>query len=650
MKITGARDPEPAATPSPDEATAGSRKPGWRYTRRAVTWPLLLACSFLIFVSASSIYLVVSSQSAGDRMNQALLVENKLWSMLGAVRVAESEQRGYLLTGDPRYLDVYHTTVDASAAAIAGVKGAIIGVPSMQQAFAGIEPAVTRKIDELHETIRLHDAGHRGAALALVGTGVGLDLMTKIRVPTLHMMQEQRRIVSLQTSNSASTNTWLLAVNLAGLALIVVLAVIAILVMRRMAAKEVAQSESRADDLQAAVTGLRKAERKFKDLLEAAPDAMVVLNRDEKIVLLNLETERQFGYRRDELLGQTMKTIIPGGFPERLSADGLRSSEEPLARQVGVASELRGRRKDGSEFPIEITLGPLEGPEGVLVTAAIRNISARKDAEERLLAAAVEIGQHERVNRLKDEFVATVSHELRTPLTSITASLGLLVASTVDTLPKPAQKLMTIAFRNSQRLTRLINDILDIQKMEAGEVVFAIAPVNVGPVVEQAIEANRAIAESQGVQVRFDKRLEADMVPADPDRLVQVVTNLLSNAIKFSSAGQEVLVAIEDAAGHVRISVMDHGAGIPEAFKPRIFQKFAQADGSDSRLRGGTGLGLSIAREIIVRHGGKVDFTDAPGGGTVFRVDLPRGADPARAASGLDRQRDIAVRSADEAA
>jgi len=349
-----------------------------------LAWLLLLACGFLIFVSAFSIYLVISSQATGELMNRALQLENKLWGIMAAVRVAESEQRGYLLTGDPAYLEIYRSTVDASAQAIADVKIAVAGNPVQQSALTEIEPLMVSKFAELRETMRLHDAGDQAAALALVRTGVGRDLMTKIRTPTLRLMDEQRRLVSLRTSNSLSTNIWLLLVNLVGLTSIIVLALISILVTRRAAGKELARSESRGDELRAAADQRRKSEQNFKEMLEAAPDAMVVVNHRGEIILLNLQAEKQFGYRRDELLGQKVTNIIPDGFAERLLADGLRSAEDALAQQIGTGIELTGRRKDGAEFPIEIMLSPLESTEGILVTAAIRDISVRKEAEKHL--------------------------------------------------------------------------------------------------------------------------------------------------------------------------------------------------------------------------------------------------------------------------
>jgi PAS domain S-box-containing protein len=335
-------------------------------------------------------------------------------------------------------------------------------------------------------------------------------------------------------------------------------------------------------------------------LLEAAPDTMVVVNHAGEIVLLNLQAEKEFGYRRDELLGQNIKKIIPERVAARLIDDGFRSS---LPFQIGTETELTGRRKDGDEFPIEIMLSPLESAERILV---IRNISVRRQTE-----------------RLKDEFVATVSHELRTPLTSISGSLGLLAGLWASKLPESAARLLTIAHTNSQRLARLLNDILDIEKLESGRVVFNLSKVAVRSLAEHAIEDNRGFAESYGVQVRLDGD-SADLdVNADPDRLSQVITNLLSNAIKFSPADGEVVVAVEKSADKVRITVRDHGTGIPDEFKLHIFEKFAQADATDTRKKGGTGLGLSIVKQIVERLGGTIGFDNAFDGGAVFYVDLP---------------------------
>jgi signal transduction histidine kinase len=242
-----------------------------------------------------------------------------------------------------------------------------------------------------------------------------------------------------------------------------------------------------------------------------------------------------------------------------------------------------------------------------------------------LLRALRYASERKRLERLKDEFVSTVSHELRTPLTSIAGSLGLLMGNDAGSLPKSAGRLLEIAQTNSARLVRLVNDILDIEKLESGRVVFDLKKIQVRPLIEQTADAIRGYAEGNRVKIRIEAAAAMDDIRADTDRLAQVLTNLLSNAIKFSPPDGEVVIAVEKETevNAVRITVRDHGPGIPVDFKSRIFERFAQADATDARRKGGTGLGLSIAKQIIDRLGGEIGFADAPGGGTIFYVELP---------------------------
>jgi signal transduction histidine kinase len=207
------------------------------------------------------------------------------------------------------------------------------------------------------------------------------------------------------------------------------------------------------------------------------------------------------------------------------------------------------------------------------------------------------------------------------------------VGNAAGSLPEPATRLIAIALNNGQRLARLVNDILDIHKMEFGEVVFQLKCVDVRSVTEQAIEDTRGFAGSYGVEIRCESCAQPANVYADADRLVQVLTNLLSNALKFSPTGGEVVLAIKILDHSVRVSVRDWGAGIPDSFKHQIFERFAQADTSDARQRGGSGLGLNIARQIVTRLGGTVWFESPPSGGTIFFVDLPHFHEPARTPS-----------------
>jgi PAS domain S-box-containing protein len=324
-----------------------------------------------------------------------------------------------------------------------------------------------------------------------------------------------------------------------------------------------------------------------------------------KIAVVNAEAEQMFGYRSHELVGRPVDMLVPERqrpqYVRLLQQLSIRSD----GRRAGLGRDLLGLRKDGSEFPVEIGLNPLRTREGPMVLGVVVDITQRKQME-----------------RLKDEFVSTVSHELRTPLTSIAASLGLLSGATQYNLPATAKRLIAIAHSNSERLVRLINDILDVEKIESGNVSFDLERVEVVTLVEQTIEANRAFADGCGVRLHLDGSGPRE-VRADPDRLMQVVTNLLSNAIRFSPRAAEVVVSVVSRSERVRISVRDHGPGIPESFRPHVFERFAQADATAAQPKGGSGLGLSIVKQIVLRLGGEVGFLDAPGGGTIFYVDLP---------------------------
>jgi signal transduction histidine kinase/DNA-binding response OmpR family regulator len=290
----------------------------------------------------------------------------------------------------------------------------------------------------------------------------------------------------------------------------------------------------------------------------------------------------------------------------------LKRSRDP-ENAAGVFQQATARRKNGTTFPVEVVTSPVELEDGERYLAIIRDVTERR-----------------RVEQMKNEFVSTVSHELRTPLTSIAGSLGLLAGGAAGALPERAAKLIRIAHGNSERLVRLINDILDIEKIESGKMTFDIRPTPLRPLLEQAIASNHAYAQEFGVTTHLDDSgAEGATVQADPDRLMQVVINLLSNAAKFSQPGGRVEVKVRRDGAFYCINVHDHGSGIPDEFKDRIFSKFAQADSSDTRAKGGTGLGLSIVKEIVARHNGTVTFTSNPDDGTEFVVGIPAADAPA---------------------
>jgi len=268
-----------------------------------------------------------------------------------------------------------------------------------------------------------------------------------------------------------------------------------------------------------------------------------------------------------------------------------------------------------------------EGAQDYLIKGKIETatlVRAIRHAIERQ-RMQVEIDQVRRLQlQLRDEFISTVSHELRTPLTSIRGALGLLEARALGALPDKAQTMVTIALQNSERLVRIINDILDVEKIRSGGLEMHIESVPLATLLQNALIVN----QSYGVKYQVRFVLEAPpadvQVAADPDRLMQVMANLLSNAAKFSPSGSEVRVRVSEDGARIRVAVEDHGTGIPEGFRGRVFEKFAQADSSTSRRFEGTGLGLSITRQLLEAMGGTVGFSTVTGQGTIFYFELPR--------------------------
>jgi PAS domain S-box-containing protein len=237
-------------------------------------------------------------------------------------------------------------------------------------------------------------------------------------------------------------------------------------------------------------------------------------------------------------------------------------------------------------------------------------------------SVARDITELKKVEKLKSEFVSTVSHELRTPLTSIRGALGLLEGGVVGSLPEGAREVVQIARSNCERLIRLINDLLDLEKIEAGRLELRLRDVRSSDVVREALAAVEGVAEAAAVTLESDVQGNA-LLRADPDRVVQVVINLLSNAVKFSPPGTTVLVRTERRETRLRVEVIDHGPGIPEAQWGMLFRKFQQIDASDTRAKGGTGLGLSISKAIVEQHGGTIGLTSAVGHGSTFWFELP---------------------------
>jgi PAS domain S-box-containing protein len=360
---------------------------------------------------------------------------------------------------------------------------------------------------------------------------------------------------------------------------------------------------------------LAQMEGRYRGLLEAAPDAMVVVNQIGDIVLLNLQAEKQFGYRRDELLGQKVTSIIPEGFAERLIADRLRSAEDALAQQIGTGIELIGLRKHGSEFPVELMLSPLESADGTLVTAAIRDISVRKEAEKDLAQKVEELS---RSNEELGQFAYIASHDLQEPLRMVASYTQLLSRRYTGKLDKDADEFIAFAVDGANRMQHLIQDLLTYSRV--GTKVNDLRDTSGEDALQQAlVNLQGAIADS-GALVTHDL---LPAVLADETQLVQLFQNLIGNAIKYQSPGiPHVHVSAEKNGGGKWIfSVRDNGLGIDPRYFERIFGMFQRLHKRDEF--DGTGIGLAICKKIVERHGGNISVASEPGKGSTFCFTIP---------------------------
>ena len=353
---------------------------------------------------------------------------------------------------------------------------------------------------------------------------------------------------------------------------------------------------------------------KYRALLEAAPDAMVVVDVLGEIVLLNLQAEKTFGYRRDELVGQPVTNIIPEGFAERLVADGLRPAAEALAQHMGTGIELSGRRKNGSEFPIEIMLSPLDSDEGIVVTAAIRDISVRKTTEATLLQKVEEL---KRSNEELGQFAYIASHDLQEPLRMVSSYTELLARRYKGQLDDDADEFIAFAVDGATRMQRLIQDLLAFSRV--GTQGRELADISAETAFLQVLSNLRGAIEDSGAVVSHDP---LPHVLADEMQLIQLLQNLVGNAIKYQRPGTPTIhvSAVEDGVGKWLFSVQDNGLGIDPEYFERIFGMFQRLHKRDEFA--GTGIGLAISKKIVERHGGTISVESAPGEGSTFRFAL----------------------------
>jgi PAS domain S-box-containing protein len=372
------------------------------------------------------------------------------------------------------------------------------------------------------------------------------------------------------------------------------------------------------------------SERRFRDLLEAAPDAIIEVDREGRIILLNRVTEKMFGYQREELMGRSVEMLIPEDLRGCHVGHRAHYWNHPQTRAMGSGLSLSGQRKDGTRFPVEISLSPVYSEDGFRVTAIIRDTSERKQTEDRLRAIQEKYTreleernrQIERANRLKSEFLASMSHELRTPLHTIIGFSELLGEELEGPLNDKQQRFVNHIHKDSLHLLELINDVLDLSKIEAGRLELRRESFDARAAIDEVLGSIRP--QSEAKRLTLEKNLP-DFPPlyADRVRFKQILLNLLSNAVKFTPENGKIRVEAKLDHDVLEVSVIDTGIGIASEEQKSVFDKFYQVGHTTKGVREGTGLGLAITQRLVQEHGGAISVTSQLGKGSRFTFTIP---------------------------
>ncbi len=553
---------------------------------------LLAAILGTLAVTLLPLWIGQQVHEAGDRrqlVREAYERRMNTNELMMAITEAESAQRGYVITADVRFLGEFDAARRRANSDLIRASGTDTTIGDHGRRLAVLRRLIDDRFGEMATVIGLRRHQGLDAAVARIAEGRGVGLMSSTRDEVARLDQDEAelvrgRIAVLQARYVAFRQ-----------ALIGLMLLVGLLLFTGLWALWRARAHRFALERNAHDTSMR-----LLALFAGNADATLMIDGRGRIEAANAAAKQLLGYGPGELAGRDIADLFDGqndtDFPACIEL-----VDDKVPKPYWPDRSVR--HYAGHAVAVDIALGVMNLPDGQHVLMMMRDIAERKSVE-----------------RLKDDFLATISHELRTPLTSVVGALGLLRKASADTLPDSASRLIEIAENNSRRLIRLVNDLLDIEKIGSGRMRFERAPLDLVAVADAAIDGVRGVADARMVRIERIAQHPPLIVQGDHDRLLQVLANLLSNAVRVSPAGGLVSVEVAQRDAQVVVTVDDAGPGIPEEFNGRIFERFAQAsNGAD----GGSGLGLAISRDIVTAHDGRISFGRSPAGGARFSFTLP---------------------------
>src|ERR1700723_586843 len=564
--------------------------------KRKIQLTFGVAIAMLLAVGMISYRGMAVPDQSDRRVRHTHEVLENLQDLDGAMETVESSYRGFVITGEENSLQAYRAGIARSEQAQANIRDLTVDNSVQQLRIRNLMNLADRRMQYAETVTSLRRTKGMNAAADFVREGSGEQIMDQFQELIRSMQDEELRLLVIRNTDASRRSRQFKFVLLFGTVLGLLLA---------MAAGWSAQRKNFESEFAEEVHKASGA--KYRGLLEAAPDAMVVVNHRGEIVLLNLQAEKQFGYHRHELVGQKVKNIIPEGFAERLVAYGERSAAEALAQQIGTGIELIARRKDGTEFPIELMLSPLESAGGILVTAAVRDITTRKAAEANLLEKVAELN---RSNEELGQFAYIASHDLQEPLRMVASYTQLLSRRYKGKLDSDADEFIAFAVDGAGRMQRLIQDLLAFSRV--GTKGKDLLETSSEEALQQALINLRGAIQESGALVTHDP---LPSVLADEMQLVQLFQNLIGNAIKYQNPGvpKVHISATKNGGKQWTFAVKDNGLGIDPQYFERIFGMFQRLHKREEFA--GTGIGLAICKKIVERHGGTISVESQPGQG-----------------------------------